>query len=333
MILDDISILLTKNKNKIFKFVIACTLTSIIYSFFIANHYFRSVAKIYPIRDDSSLNSNLSSANPILKSFGYSFNSSYKKIDFHIPDLVLSEMMMDKILAEEFYISDDFKKVNLITFWELSYTDLDKSYFKAKKKLLKLIDVSTDDISPMVTISIQTEDPVLSADILFFIVDEIEKYIVDKKNKLYENKGSEISKIRKKYKLSLKTKQDDLIAFIKQNAQKLAREDIQTVEILNNKKREITFDEQAYSFLTRDFIQSNIESQTKIAIHSLYVPKTRIIDSSTKKQVYNPEFRIDEQKSSPKRILIVLLSFIISFFSYFYFLIIKDKYEQLRSES
>ena len=71
-------------------------------------------------------------------------------------------------------------------------------------------------------------------------------------------------------------------------------------------KREINFDEQAYSFLTTDYIQTNIESKSKYAIHRLDVPETRTLDGNLKSETYgaellNPHYKIDNKKSSPKK--------------------------------
>ena len=99
---------------------------------------------------------------------------------------------------------------------------------------------------------------------------------------------------------------------------------------MNNKNREIGFDEQAYSFLTRDYIQANIEAQSQGAIHRLDVPKTRasyeIDNGKAQKEIINPEYRINEQKSSPKRALIVILTFITSTFSFIYYLVLRKKF-------
>ena len=81
----------------------------------------------------------------------------------------------------------------------------------------------------------------------------------------------------------------------------------------------------------QDYIQANIEAQSQGAIHRLDVPKTRVINSENgkaQKEIINPEYRINEQKSSPKRALIVILTFITSTFSFIYYLLIRRKFAQ-----
>ena len=322
--------LVLDNKKNMAIFVSFFVLTSIVYSFKVATPYYKSVAKIYPVKDDSSFNRSMSDVSPILRSFGAGLNSSYKKIDFYIPDLVKSDMIIEKILNYEFYTSNNnSEKIRLIDFWGMDSMDPDEAFYKAKKKLTRLIDVSTDDISPIVVISIETEDPLLSADIVSFMVDEIEDYIVNQKNKLYVSKGKEIDILKKEHKAELDEKQKDLLKFIKENAQDIALQDVEKMEQINNKKREIGFDEQAYSFLTRDYIQANIEAQSQGAIHRLDVPETRVINSETGKaqeEIINPEYRVNKQKSYPKRALIVILTFITSTFSFIYYLVLRKKF-------
>ena len=328
----EITQLVLDNKKNMTIFVSFFVIISTLYSFVFATPYYKTIAKIYPVKDDSSFNRSMSDVSPILRSFGAGLNSSYKKIDFYIPDLVKSDMIIEKILNYEFYTSNNnSEKIRLIDFWGMDSMDPDEAFYKAKKKLTRLIDVSTDDISPIVVISIETEDPLLSADIISFMVDEIEDYIVNQKNRLYISKGEEIGVLKKQYKAELEEKQKDLLKFIKKNAKYIALQDLEKMEQMNNKNREIGFDEQAYSFLTRDYIQANIEAQSQGAIHRLDVPKTRVINSENgkaQKEIINPEYRINEQKSSPKRALIVILTFITSTFSFIYYLLIRRKFAQ-----
>ena len=316
--------LILDNKKRMILFVGFCLLISCIYSIFIATPYYRSVAKVYPVRDDSSFNRSIADVNPILKNFGGGLNSSYKKIDFYIPDLVKSDMISEKILAEKFYISTSNEKITLIDFWGMSDLDPNKAFYKAKNKLKKLIDVSTDDMSSLITISIETEDPLLSSDIIHFAVNEIEKYIVNEKNNLYELKRLVTDTLKNEYGEELKSKQESLVQFLKQNLLKMENLDNQAEK--ENRKREIGFDEQAYSFLTRDYIQANIESKSQNAIHRLDVPNPRILSKDLKSQILNPEYILNDEKSSPKTMLIIALTFISSFFGHFYYLLIRRKF-------
>ena len=311
-------------------FFLVCT---IIYSTFIASTYYESTARIYPVKDDMSFNRSLAEANPILRSFGGGFNSSYKKIDFYIPDLIKSDMIVEKILNHKFYISGSSQKTRLINFWKMTEPESDETFYKAKNKLSKLIDVKTEDISPKVTISIETEDPLLSAEIMYFVVNEIEKYIVNQKKQLYIDKGIVIDSLKIDYKSTFDQKQKDLLRFIKENTTHLARKDAEKIEEMNNKKREIGFDEQAYSFLTTDYIQTDIESKSKNAIHRLDVPKTRILDLDPISKTYgteilNPEYRINYDKSSPKILLNIMLAFITASFTFVYYLLLRRKFAE-----
>ena len=323
--------LLETYKKQFLVFTGLTVFIAFIYAFFIATPFYKSTAKIYPVKDDTSFNRNLADANPILRNLGGGFNSSYKKVDFYIPDLIKSDMIMDKILNYKFYVTNLDNPVMLIDFWKIDNPNLDESYYQAKNKLNKLIDVKSEYVSPKFTISIKTEDPLLSADIIYFIIDQVEDYIVTEKNKLYIDKGIVIDSLKFDYKTKFDANQKDLLSFIKANSPHLARKDVEKIEEMNNKKREIAFDEQAYSFLTTDYIQTNIESASKNAIHRLDVPLTRILDNHPNSETFgykiiNPDYRIDFKKSSPKRLLIVLLSLISSCFVFIYGLLLKRKF-------
>ena len=103
---------------------------------------------------------------------------------------------------------------------------------------------------------------------------------------------------------------------------------LSNVATKENRKREIGFDEQAYSFLTRDYMQANIESKSQNAIHRLDVPDTRILSEDLSSMILNPEYVLNDEKSSPKTMLILILTFISSFFGYFYYLLIRRKFAQ-----
>ena len=325
--------LISDAKSKMIIFVSFFVVCSFVYSFFIATPYYESIARVYPVKDDVSFNRSLADASPILRNFGAGFNSSYKKIDFYIPELIKSDEILGKILENEFYISESKQKVKLIDFWKMEEPNSDKTFYQAKNKLSKLIDVKSKDISSQFTISIKTEDPLLSADIMYFMINQVEEYIVTEKNKLYINKGLIVDSLRTDYKSKFDNKQKDLLDFIDnpENAKSLGRKDERTIQELDNKKREINFDEQAYSFLTTDYIQANIESKSKNAIHRLDVPETRILDEDFKSDTYgsiilNPNYRINYEASSPKKMLTVMLTFITSCFTFIYYLVLRKKF-------
>ena len=221
-------------------------------------------------------------------------------------------MMHKKILQSDFRLSRTNKKIKLIDFWDIADSlDLNKSYYNAKEKLRGLISVGVSEESPLVTISVKTEDPVLSAEVSSFIVREIEKYIINEKSKIHKSKEREINRINKQYEEELILEEESLKKFELENYNIIDDPIMQ----LSRKRleRNVAFLDQVHSFLTFENIQTIIDQKSNEAIHIL--------------DVEDPDW-VDFDEVSPKKVLILLLTVIVSSFGYCYYLLLRRKFEQ-----
>ena len=305
--------LIFENKKKIIVFVSTCSIVAFIYLVFIATHYYESIARIYPVQEVSSIGKNNLIDNPMLRNVSRSLSSSNNGVNFYIPDLVKSDMIKRKILDSEFSVSGSNDKVNLIDYWDMRDSlNPTESFYQAKSKLNKLINVAIiDEMSALVTISVETEDPVLSADINYFLVDEIKNYIIKERANISRQKGKEIQKIKNRYSDILVSKEEELKQFELKNYSFID----DPVKQLEKKRleRSVAFADEVFSFLTFEHIQTEIEQNSNQAIHVLDVA-----DISTP----------DSNESYPPKKLLFLLTVISSFFGYVYYLLLRKKFEQ-----
>ena len=311
--INDFLELILDNKKKIIVFVSTCSIVAFIYLVFIATHYYESIARIYPVQEASSISSNNLIDNPMLRNVSRSLSSSENQVNFYIPDLVKSDMIKRRILDSKFNISNSNDKINLIDYWNMRDSlNPVESFYKAKRKLNKLINVAiVDEMSALVTISVETEDPILSADINSFLVDEIKNYIIKERANISRQKGREIQKIKDRYSDILVSKEEELKQFELENYSFID----DPIKQLEKKRleRSVAFADEVFSFLTFEHIQTEIEQNSNQAIHILDVA-----DISTP----------DSNESYPPKMLLFLLTTISAFFGYVYYLLLRKKFEQ-----
>ena len=153
------------------------TLLGIIYAFLIATPMFMSSITLYPANQEKNSNSQLQ---VLAAQFGFGGFSSSN--DFNIPDFVKSRRLRKKILAKKWMTKKNPNiAIYLYDFWEIDGDSLIVRKELALEKLSELISVGTDDETELITISILTEEPQLSANIVNFIGEEVTRYISEEK--------------------------------------------------------------------------------------------------------------------------------------------------------
>ncbi|MAQ43887.1 MAG: hypothetical protein CMG25_05320 [Candidatus Marinimicrobia bacterium] len=303
----DILNIIIKNKESLFAVVVGVALLSSIYVFFIATPYYIATASIIQKKEQSMMDANVANFSAIAKNFGLGGIDS--KINFYIPDIVNSDMMLQKIIDSNFMSSDSKDKIKLIDYWELDdIEDTHEQIFQAKEKLRNLININESIISGLITISIETENPQLSSSIIQFITSEVDDYISTETSKHFASKKNQIEKLKNNYSDRLKKAENKLEEFQLNNFNLI---DDPTIQLKRERLlRAVEINKELFIFLNLEYEQAKIQEFDN-------TEKIHVLDNG------QPNYH----KTSPKRLLLILLSIISSLFGYTYYLILKTKFE------
>ena len=298
---------IVKNKESLSIVVIGVAIISTLYVYFIATPYYISTASIIQKKEQSMMDANVANFSAIAKNLGLGGIDS--KINFYIPDIVNSDMMMKKIIDNKFYSSDSKKEVSLIDYWNLNeIDDGHEQIFQAKEKLSSLININESIISGLITISIETENPLLSSSIIQFITNEIDDYISTETSKHYESKKNQIEKLKDSYANNLKEAENKLEEFQLNNSNLI---DDPTIQLKRERLlRSVEINKELFIFLNLEYEQAKIQEFDN-------TEKIHVLDNG------GPNYH----ETSPKKLLTIFLSIISSFFGYTYYLILRNKFE------
>jgi uncharacterized protein involved in exopolysaccharide biosynthesis len=166
-----------KSKRLIALVVGITTVLAVIYSL-ILPQYFKSTATILPETEKSKL-AGLGNISELASLAGIGTGEvSLTKL---YPTIIRSESVLRNVIYAQ-YRTDKFKdSVNLIQFWEIKAKTPEEAYEAGLKALGSQLDVSSDLKTGVVSLSIETREPELSADILNNITGELDKFIRTKR--------------------------------------------------------------------------------------------------------------------------------------------------------
>lgn len=277
------------------------TLFSIIYAFFIATPMFKSTLTLYPADNEQSFNSGLKM---MVAQFGIGGGKTSN--NYNIPDVAKSRMMMKKVVTNKWNVEEySDKKINLIEFWEIDDEDAEICQELAIKKIDKLINVRTSDETGLITIEVLTEEPQLSADIVNFIGDEVQRYIIKEQQEQGKKNRVFIEERLTDTKMKLINAEEALKEFKEKNRNINESPEIQLEQA--RLQRNIAIKQEIYITL---------EKQKEIAMieEVKNEPIVNILDIGEKAV----------KKSEPKRLFIVMITFFIAFFLSITIVIIRE---------
>ncbi len=287
-ILEIIGFLWSKRKFLVI-FTGIVTLLGILYAL-LSTPMFESKLTLYPAEQEKDVNSGLKQVAAQFGFGGFSTSNNY-----NIPDVVKSRRIRKKIVAQKWKtLKSKNKKIELIEFWGINEKNKRLQRELAIKRLSDLLSVSTYDETGLITISILTEDPLLSAEIVNYVGDEVQNYIRNeqqsqsKKNRLFIEKRL----------LTAKKELSDAEEALK-NFKEVNRVITESPEIhlqYNRLKRDIELKQEIYITLEKQKELALIEEQKNL-------PIINILDIG----------EVAIRKSKPKRVLIIFSSFFLGF--------------------
>ena len=167
--------LLKNNRKILFGLPIIITLFMSVYVFWIANPVYTSVSKVLPISEDGSSSSGFSG---VAAQLGISIPLSMGGTvpwDEVYPEIVQSSNLLSTILPESF----STKKYGEISLLDILIKEHNLSKYEEKDltnraitNLQKMIKISKDRLSPVVTISVESFEPLFAAELSKMLIEK-----------------------------------------------------------------------------------------------------------------------------------------------------------------
>lgn len=172
-----ISLLWIKRKI-IFFIVLGSAILSVGYSY-ILKESFLAKTTILPESEKSKISS-LGGLSDIASLAGVNIGSEGSFVKLY-PTIIKSETVLKSVIHKKFQTNSRSYPVNLIEYWELDSTSPDFQFENSLKILREELQISIDNKTSVITISISMPEPQLAADILNTITSELDKFIRNKK--------------------------------------------------------------------------------------------------------------------------------------------------------
>ncbi|MDA0986435.1 MAG: Wzz/FepE/Etk N-terminal domain-containing protein [Bacteroidetes bacterium] len=209
------------------------------------------------------------------------------------PSIIKSEAVLQKVILKKYQTKKNKDSLNLIQIWEIEAPTFQKSYEAALKAIREELKVNLDNKTSLLTLEIETEDAQLSADILNYIVGQLDNFIQTKKTSSAGNQRIFVEGRLVEIKVELTIAENKLKDFREQN-----RMIVTSPELLLQQERllrEVIINTTIYTELKKQFEVAKIEEVKDI-------PIINVMDKA----------RANANRESPKRRNIVMATFFIS---------------------
>ena len=277
--------------------------------------YYESTITLYPAGElYETYDSIFQQYETMSETLGLNVNS---KSNYYIPDIIVSYSLKKKIVQNRWYSEIYQDSLTLIDFWEIDkpalfdkFNNLFLSEFHNEdiNNLNNAIEILDDLIivdeknSGLIEFTIYMQEPQLAADIASFISDYVVSFVKDQQTSFARKNKVFIDKELEKADLDLKKSENILTGFRKNNPITLDTPELQLKRLQYS--RDVKIKESVLETLTKQQIISNLEeSKERLFIN--------IVSEAT----------INVNKSHPKVIIILILSFIIGYFISLLFII------------
>lgn len=293
------------NSRKLIASVVgAMTVVAVIYSL-ILPEYFKSTATLLPETEKSKL-AGLGNLSELASLAGVSTGEvSLTKL---YPTIIKSESVLKNVIYAQYHTNKFKDSANLIQFWEIEEKTPGRAYEAALKALSNELDVSLDLKTGVVSISMETREPQLSADIINNITSELDKFIRTKRTTNASEQRKWIEGRLVEVKRDLERSEGVLKEFRENN-----RRVIDSPQLLMEQDRlirEVQINSTLYIELKKQYELAKIEEIKNIPIINVMDPA-----------------RPAARKASPKRSNIVLTVFSLSFLGSLLYVISLNRYK------
>jgi uncharacterized protein involved in exopolysaccharide biosynthesis len=158
----------------------AVTILAIAFSFLLPET-FKSTAVILPDTDKSKLPSLSGGLSDLAALAGVTVGGEGAIVKLY-PTIIKSESVLQNVIYAKYKTNKFTDSVNLIQYWEIKEKSPGRDYEVTLMGLRNALDVNIDIKLNVVSMTIETEEPQLSADILNTIIRTLDKFIRTKRN-------------------------------------------------------------------------------------------------------------------------------------------------------
>jgi len=277
------------------------TVVAIIISLLLPKSY-RSTVVILPETNQSKLSglSNLASLAGVNVGTEVSLSRLY-------PTIVTSEAVLKNVIYQKYRTKLFPDSADLLKIWDISDKDPQLAYEAMLKSLRDGLEVSLDNKTSVLTISLLTQEPQLSADIINAVASELDLFVRTKRTTNASEQRKWIEERLKEVKVDLEKSENALKDFRENN-----RRVSDSPQLLLEQERfirEVQINSTLYTELKRQYELAKIDEIKNI-------PIVNIMDSG----------RPAALKEKPKRGIIVSISFLLSLFGSMGFVYLKHRY-------
>jgi uncharacterized protein involved in exopolysaccharide biosynthesis len=290
-LLDTINLILVNWKIEL-RIISIATILAIIISLILPKYY-RSTTVILPQTNEGGL-AGLASLSGLASVAGFNFGET--TLEQLYPDIIRSEIVLKEVIYSKYLTKEYSIPTNLIEYWQISKDDSLENYELALKQLRELLEVKLDFKTNIVTISLITKEPQLSADIINKVVMELDKFMRTKKRTNASEQRKWIEGRLQEVKIDLEKSENNLKRFREDN-----RRTIESPALMLEQarfSRDVDINIVLFTELKKQYELSKIEEVKNIPVISVMDPA-----------------RPAGRKDKPARAVIVITIFMLSVFS------------------
>jgi uncharacterized protein involved in exopolysaccharide biosynthesis len=294
-----------KSRKQIASVVAVITVLAVIYSL-ILPEYFKSTATLLPETEKSKLAA-LGNLSELASLAGVS--TGEVSLTRLYPTIIKSESVLKNVIYAQYHTNKFKDPVNLIQCWEIKGKTPEEAYEAGLKALGNGLDVSLDLKTGVVSLSIETREPQLSADILNNITSELDKFIRTKRttNASEQRKWIEGRLVEVKRDLE---RSEGVLKEFRENNRRVIDSPLLLME-QDRLIREVQINSTLYIELKKQYELAKIEEIKNIPIINVMDPA-----------------RPAARKERPKRLNIVLMVFSLSFLGSLLFVTGRNRYNE-----
>ena len=269
------------------------------------SNYYKSTATLLPETERSKLSA-LGNLSDLASLAG--INPGEVSLVKLYPRIIVSEAVLKNVLSSKYYSEKFNDSVTLVRFWGLEQKTPELTYERALAVLRDQLDVAMDVKTSIVSISIETRDARVSADIVNKVASELDKFIRTKRTTNATEQRKWIEARLQEVKKDLENAENGLRDFREKN-----RRVLDSPELLLEQERmvrEVQINSALYTELKKQYELIKIEEIKNI-------PIITVMDAG----------RPAALKERPKRGILVITVFMLSFIGAAAYVFVSSQYE------
>lgn len=266
--------------------------------------YYKATTIVLPETDQSKL-AGLAGLSGLASLAGVKVGET--RLEDLYPAIIQSESILSQVIYHKYKTEEYPQPVDLIEYWEIEEETPLKSFEVALEELRDELSISVDRRTNVVTVSLHMKEPVLASDIVNKITEELDGFIRTKRKTNASEQREWIEARLEEVKRDLSRSEDSLRTFREKN-RRIADSPHLLLEH-ERLSREVLINSTLYTELKKQYELAKIEEIKNI-------PVINVLDAA----------RPASEKSKPRRMVILIVTFLVSLASSTGFLLLKSRF-------